>query len=1012
MKAGSDRFVSMLLVVGAAVLAVFLSALIPERRPPLEDSFGFDTAQLSNPSRYGELTSARWSYGAAFEPRDLPPVGNTNPHPERQHGRDRPTDIAFAPDGSRVYLALRGTEAVPGNEVAVFDLAAREVVQRIRVGSYPTTLAIHPAGHHLVVLCRFSNYASVIDMRTDAVVSKIPLDFYCMDLVHDALGKRAFVSNRYLNQVLVLDVDADATGYRARVRELGGFDDESFLKPVPGGKNLHAVLQASCGTVSCHERLRGGFYAGSDGLKAWFSAIEHSTAGEPEESLLLRAVRPYAEGGFADDRAGANFHAGGLVVWNRADPAYRQVAAWIRAARPGPGIAVGNFGSKPGPLALSADEKTLYAGNQGTTDIAVIDLERLEEVTAVYTQNLVTDLAIYRAPEGGREFLISVSMGLGFGAAKARDPLGGESADASNPAAQYSVLRDPATTEPLPLDKQNLLGAFDAIDGTAATKMADIQNDILVIDTGMLARPRPQDGHLQYALRAHRYEAHRAWVRYTSDSAEVLPQDQGGDIPPDLQRVVGAFPESLVVSGDRLFVVMSGSYELVEWRVDADAVEASDVLEPVAVYKTGFRPERVALGRPGSPAGDLIAVANTLGDSLTIIERRTGTTQTYPLDEAARPFPDTDAERGEVFVTTNIFSVDGDTSCVSCHIYGLSDGRGWGAGQAIAQQRDGTFVNGGQLGIPQLRNLFAVQPFYFEGTHTAFDAQLDDAREHVALQGFLGPNPHGDFTALTHPLPPGRRPKEHEEIQDKMSTAPWGERYHDLMERRDEMVRRVSMRYFGKAYNFRDLQRFIGEYQASETRLVPNPYDKQHPSVVRGRLLYGNMAVGCAVCHKPPHFTDKSEELYHNEQRVLPALISFTPREGAFTLIGPHWMDTVNGYERDVEPWEKGRYELKEGMVTTFSLRGIFDRPFAFLHHGRALSIRETLSVPDHHALRKFKYKPLRGGEVVRPSGRERGFNELTFFAERTYMLDTHGGTSHLSARQVRDLENFILTIE
>ena len=30
----------------------------------------------------------------------------------------------------------------------------------------------------------------------------------------------------------------------------------------------------------------------------------------------------------------------------------------------------------------------------------------------------------------------------------------------------------------------------------------------------------------------------------------------------------------------------------------------------------------------------------------------------------------------------------------------------------------------------------------------AFDAQLDDAREHVPLHAFLKPNPQGDFTNI------------------------------------------------------------------------------------------------------------------------------------------------------------------------------------------------------------------------------------------------------------------------
>ena len=457
---------------------------------------------------------------------------------------------------------------------------------------------------------------------------------------------------------------------------------------------------------------------------------------------------------------------------------------------------------------------------------------------------------------------------------------------------------------------------------------------------------------------------------------------------------------------------MLGTYELVEWKIDPEACEPSDILEPVAVYKTGLMPRSVVAGPPGTPSEGLVFTANFMGETISIIDTKTSTSKEYIVGDLSRPVPDSDSERGEMFVHTMVFSVDQDTSCMSCHIYDTSDARGWGAGQAIAQMRDGKFVNGGLLALPQMKNLYATQPFYFEGTHTTFDAQFDDAREHVALQGFLTPNPHGDFTNVFCTTPPEERKPEHEEIQDKMTTAQWGDIYHDLMARRDEMIRRRTMQYFGKAFNFRDFQRFIGEFQASETRLVPNPFDQDNPSVKRGKLLFGDLAVGCVVCHAPPQFTDKSEILYNNYERTLPSLISFTPRELAFTLVGPHWMDTANGYERDVEYWEKGRVERVQGMVTTFPLRGLFDRPFSFLHHGRAMSVRETFAAPDHYSLRKFKYSPLRGGEEVRPSGRERGFNELSFLEEKTYMMDTHGATSHLNARQVQDMENFLLTIE
>jgi len=965
------------------------------------------TPGISNPSIYGILTSDRWAWGETWRRRDLEPVKNNNPYPEPQPHRDHPKAMEITPDGKKIYIALMGNEAEPGREVAVFDVATKKTLKRITVGSSPHHIVMHPKGRFAVVINRFSNYASVIDTALDEVTGEIPLDFYCQQMAFNKKGTQAYVSNRYLNQVFVLDVKAGRKRFSAKIKPLGGFDEKKFKKTV------FPELRRSCGTAACHMYSKGDFYAGKNALKSFFSAIENAAPGDADRSVLLKAIRPHDQGGFSDDLSGNNFHAGGKAIFSKDDSGYKKIARWIDRASQGPGIPVGNFGSKPCSLQISRDGKYLYVGNLGTQDISIIDLKRKKEVGGIYTQNVVLDLALFYDKKTKKELLVALSMGLGFGAAKERDPWGGETEDPKHPAAQFSVQRDIETTEPFPINKQAILGPFDAIDGTAAFKMSDIQNDVIVVDTGRLVIPKPGDKpYLDYILKANRYEAHAAWTRYTSDSAEVLPMEISGDIPPELQRVAGAFPEAAKVCGDRLYTAMSGSYELVEWKINPSPSEPSEYLEPVAIYKTGIMPRDIVCGPKNSAADGWLFVSNFLGETVSAIERKTGRSTPYAVGDLTRPFPDSNAERGQMFVNTAIFSVDQDTSCMSCHIYDTSDARGWGAGQAIAQMKDGKFVNGGSLAIPQIKNLFAVQPFYFEGTHSCFDAQFDDAREHVALQGFMEPNPQGDFTGVSHPTPLGERPKEHEEIQDKMSVDAFGAIYFDLKERRDEFIRQASMTYFGKAYNFRDFQRFIGEFQAAETRLHPNPYDQKNISALRGKRLFNRLDTGCVVCHQPPEFTDKKEALYNNHERTLPSIVSFTRREKAFTLVGPHWMDSANNYQRDLEYWEKGRVERKEGNVTVFPLRGIFDRPFSFLHHGRARSIREVIASPDHYSLRKFKYPVLRGGENIREGRVERGFNEMSFLNEKTYIPDTHGGTSHLSVIQMRDLENFILSIE
>ena len=116
-------------------------------------------------------------------------------------------------------------------------------------------------------------------------------------------------------------------------------------------------------------------------------------------------------------------------------------------------------------------------------------------------------------------------------------------------------------------------------------------------------------------------------------------------------------------------------------------------------------------------------------------------------------------------------------------------------------------------------------------------------------------------------------------------------------------------------------------------------------------------------------------------------------------------------------PDDLGRVEDVEGSFTTMQLRGIFDRPPVFLHHARARSLREVLCTPGHPALREYRYPVLQGTEEVRADRYEIGFNETTTRTPEgpldveDQVFDTHGGTSHLTPRQIDDLMNFMMSI-
>ncbi len=143
------------------------------------------------------------------------PFGPGDPLWAPQPRRDHPAALALSRDGARLYVALQGIEDEPGSDVAVVDTATERVLRRVRVGSSPTGLELHPGGRFLVVTNRFSNFASVIDTTTDEVVSEIPVPFYTIDVAFLPDGGRAYLTNRWKDSVLRWDLDV---GDEFRVR--------------------------------------------------------------------------------------------------------------------------------------------------------------------------------------------------------------------------------------------------------------------------------------------------------------------------------------------------------------------------------------------------------------------------------------------------------------------------------------------------------------------------------------------------------------------------------------------------------------------------------------------------------------------------------------------------------------------------------------------------------------------------------------------------------------------------
>lgn len=146
--------------------------------------------------------------GPDWEPHTLTPYDNpftkNDPLWAAQPDRDNPLEIAVAWSRGKAYVSLQASVDEPGHEVAVIDLETRELLGRIDVqGAGPTGLALHPDEDLLVVMNRFSNFATLIDTDTDEVLELLPTDYYATEAAFSPDGEELWVTNRWRDAVAV-----------------------------------------------------------------------------------------------------------------------------------------------------------------------------------------------------------------------------------------------------------------------------------------------------------------------------------------------------------------------------------------------------------------------------------------------------------------------------------------------------------------------------------------------------------------------------------------------------------------------------------------------------------------------------------------------------------------------------------------------------------------------------------------------------------------------------------------
>ncbi|MBI5384205.1 MAG: hypothetical protein HZA90_05905 [Verrucomicrobia bacterium] len=74
---------------------------------------------------------------------------------------DSPAGLAVSPDGARLYVALDDRD-----QLAVVDVASRQIVQRVRVSGNPYGLALDPTGKRLFITCKGGDRVAVLDTKS------------------------------------------------------------------------------------------------------------------------------------------------------------------------------------------------------------------------------------------------------------------------------------------------------------------------------------------------------------------------------------------------------------------------------------------------------------------------------------------------------------------------------------------------------------------------------------------------------------------------------------------------------------------------------------------------------------------------------------------------------------------------------------------------------------------------------------------------------------------------------
>ncbi|MGA3089303.1 MAG: beta-propeller fold lactonase family protein [Terriglobales bacterium] len=147
-----------------------------------------------------------------------------------------PSEMAFSPDGRLLYVVCERSD-----QLLVLNASQGVVVQRIRVGHVPRTVAVSPNGRQVFVTNSWDDTISVIDAATiDAAKSTatrtIATQAEPYGLVVDHGGKTLYVANRIDNDVSLIDI---ATGVERKRLTAG--HGSSYLAISADGRRVYCT---------------------------------------------------------------------------------------------------------------------------------------------------------------------------------------------------------------------------------------------------------------------------------------------------------------------------------------------------------------------------------------------------------------------------------------------------------------------------------------------------------------------------------------------------------------------------------------------------------------------------------------------------------------------------------------------------------------------------------------------------------------------------------------------------